>query len=171
MVFSFHFSSLYPAPYIDCMCVSLFRFHISILEQFLCCLKRPALPRHIKVWVSFELFALYMYISGWHDKKMTFLLTKHFFRNSRTELTPKHLMLFWFQENVRIRNLFEKRKMMCVEPADFQAWLIDWVSGFAEFDSMVYKKWIEDDIQRSFLQVIQNHFLKSRFAPLLLKTW
>ena len=34
MCFSFHFSSLYPAPYID-LYVSLFKFHIWILEQFL----------------------------------------------------------------------------------------------------------------------------------------
>ena len=66
MGFSFHFSSLYPAPYIELYaCVSLFKFHIWILEQFWCCPKRPTLARHIKVWVSFELFgALYMYISG-----------------------------------------------------------------------------------------------------------
>ena len=51
MGFSFHFSCLYPAPYI---------------ELYVCyCPKRPALARHIKIWVSFELFgALYIYISG-----------------------------------------------------------------------------------------------------------
>ena len=43
---------------LNCMCVSLFKFHIWILEQFFCCPKRPALPRHIKVWVSFELFGI-----------------------------------------------------------------------------------------------------------------
>ena len=66
MGFSFHFSSLYPTPYaLNCMCVSLSKFHIWIFEQFKCCQKRPVLPRHIKVWVSFELFgALYMYISA-----------------------------------------------------------------------------------------------------------
>ena len=106
---------------------------------------------HFSFVISAVFWNLEQFLHADMTKKDDFL-TKHFFRNSRTELTPKHLMLFWFQENVRIRNLFEKRKMMCVEPADFQAWLIDWVSGFAEFDSMVYKKWIEDDIQISFLQ-------------------
>ena len=44
--------------------VSLFQLDIWILEQFYCCPKWPALPRHIEVWASFELFgALYMYIS------------------------------------------------------------------------------------------------------------
>ena len=63
-VFPFTFQA-YTLPHkLYCMCVSLFKFHIWILEQIKCCPKRPALPRHIKVWVSFELFgALYMYIS------------------------------------------------------------------------------------------------------------
>ena len=72
MGFSFHFSSLHSAPYIDCMCVSLFKFHIWILEQFYCCPKWPVLPRHIKLWVLFESFeALYMYISGITGKSLS----------------------------------------------------------------------------------------------------
>ena len=51
---------------INCICVSLFKFHIWTLKQFYHCPKQPALSRHIKVWVSFELFwALYMYIFGY----------------------------------------------------------------------------------------------------------
>ena len=60
----FHFTfQAYTLPHtLNCMCVSVFEFHFWILEQFKCCPKRPALPRHMKV--SFEFFgALYMYIS------------------------------------------------------------------------------------------------------------
>ena len=61
--FSFTFQAYTLPNTLNCMYVSLFRFHIWILKQ--CCPKRPALPRHIRVWVSFELFgALCIYISG-----------------------------------------------------------------------------------------------------------
>ena len=64
LVFPVTFQAYFLPHTLNCMRVSLFEFHIWILEQFYCCLKRPTLPRHIKVWVSFELFgALYMYIS------------------------------------------------------------------------------------------------------------
>ena len=64
-VFPFTFQAYILPHTLNFMCVSLFKFHIWILEQFWCRKKRPALPRHIKVWVSLELFgALYMYISG-----------------------------------------------------------------------------------------------------------
>ena len=59
-VFPFTFQVYILPNTLNCMCVSLFKFRIWILEHFLCCQKWPALPRHIKVWVSFELFgALY----------------------------------------------------------------------------------------------------------------
>ena len=63
-VISFTFQA-YTLPHtLNCICVSLFKFHTWILKYFLHCPKRPALPRHIKEYVSFELFgALYMYIS------------------------------------------------------------------------------------------------------------
>ena len=64
-VFPFTFQAYILPHTLNCMCVSLFKFHISFLEQFQCCPTLPALAGHIKVWVSFELFgALYMYISG-----------------------------------------------------------------------------------------------------------
>jgi hypothetical protein len=74
-IFPFTFQAYILPHTLNCMCVSLFKFHAWILEQFQCCPKRPALPRHIKVWVSFELFgALYMYISAlvikWHRKNL-----------------------------------------------------------------------------------------------------
>ena len=59
MGYSFHFWSLYSASYIELqVCNSLFKFQIWILKQFWHCPKRPVLPRHIKVWVSFELFGV-----------------------------------------------------------------------------------------------------------------
>ena len=67
LVFPLTFQAYILPHTLNCMCVSLFKFHILILEQFKCCPKRPALPTHIKVWVSFELFgALYMCISASH---------------------------------------------------------------------------------------------------------
>ena len=53
------------------MCVSLLKFHIWISEQVYCCPKRPALTRHTKVQVSFELFgALYTYTSALPANKL-----------------------------------------------------------------------------------------------------
>ena len=59
MGFSFQFSSLYPAPFIE--------LYVFKPIQISCLNSRAVLvlpTRHIKVWVSFELFgALYMYMS------------------------------------------------------------------------------------------------------------
>ena len=54
-VTSFTFQA-YTLPHIlNCICVSLFKFLIWILNQFLHCPKGPSLPTHIKVSVSYEL--------------------------------------------------------------------------------------------------------------------
>ena len=66
LVFPFTFQAYILLHTLNCMCVSLFKVNIWILEQFKCCQKWPALPRHLKLWVLFELFgALYMYISDY----------------------------------------------------------------------------------------------------------
>ena len=62
-VFPFTFQAYILPHTLNCKCFSLLIFHIWILEQFKSCPKWPALPRHIKVWVSFELFGA-LYISG-----------------------------------------------------------------------------------------------------------
>ena len=49
-VFPFTFQAYILPHTLNCICVSLFRFQIWILEQFLCRPKRPALPRHIKYY-------------------------------------------------------------------------------------------------------------------------
>ena len=84
----FHFQA-YTLPHtLNCICVSLFEFRIWILKQFYHCPKRLALPRHIKIQVSIELFgALYMYISN------------SAFENVRTYLLPsmRHNKYSWLQ--------------------------------------------------------------------------
>ena len=47
-VISFTFQAYTLRHTLNCVCVSLFRFHIWILKQFYHCPKLPALPRHIK---------------------------------------------------------------------------------------------------------------------------
>ena len=56
---------------LSCMCVSLFKFHIWILEQFQCCPKLPALPRLAQthenmsfIWIVWG--TLYVYLWFWH---------------------------------------------------------------------------------------------------------
>ena len=49
--FNFTFQAYILHHTLICICVSLFKFHIGILEQSYCCPKWPVLPRHKKVWV------------------------------------------------------------------------------------------------------------------------
>ena len=53
-VFHFTFQAYILPHTLNCICVSLFKFHIWILEQFQCCQKRPALPRHTKYEFHFN---------------------------------------------------------------------------------------------------------------------
>ena len=48
-VFPFTFQAYILPHTLNCMCVSLLRFHIWILEQLYYCPKQPALPRNTKV--------------------------------------------------------------------------------------------------------------------------
>ena len=87
------FKLIYPAQYIE--------FYLN-LKQFWHFPKRPALPRHIKVKVSFELFgALYMYISALSTKKFDqessiYSLIHH--RNNSETFCNVHKVAFCFEE-------------------------------------------------------------------------
>ena len=65
LIHDFHFTfQAYALPHtLNGICVSLFKFHTWILRQFLLCPKRPALPRPIKVLVSFECLEYLVYIT------------------------------------------------------------------------------------------------------------
>ena len=105
---------------LNCMCVGLFKFHFWISKQFLCCPKRPALPRHIKVWVSFELFGALCMLSlvwwwtsvwlcqdicqilmrrlhnkDWAGKKVTILYSKYLIVKNSGIIKFLYLHLTW----------------------------------------------------------------------------
>ena len=93
---------------LNCMCASLFEFHMWILEQFKCCPKRP---RHIKVWVSFELFgALYMYIFAqilklWELSELSLANEKRNWEVRRDEPKAWTSSLLWWYITLQINTL------------------------------------------------------------------
>ena len=84
---------------LNCMCVSLFKFHICILEQFYCCPKWPALPRHIKVLfrvLGIYNFALHLKLRH-YEKAKTFETIFHLFLQSsenKWKTLGKYLHIF-----------------------------------------------------------------------------
>ena len=82
-------------------------------------------------------------------------------RNSTPQFTVTSNALFASRKTWGF-GIFLKKEKWCVSSQQIfkHDWLSDWVSGFAEFDSMVYKKASEEHIQNYFLQVKQKQFLK-----------
>ena len=83
-----HFTfQAYTQPHtLNCICVSLFKFHTWILEQFFRCPKRLALPRHTKVFF-FSLMYFYFH------EHTTFLIT---IWNIYIKISPQHSSRIYF---------------------------------------------------------------------------
>ena len=90
------------------MCVGLFKF----------------LPRHIKVWFSFELFgALYMYISGWMWKTYSKFMRSN---DEQPILNIRILDFVYEYEFVFLRKNLTKLQLIGVWSYDIVKILVNW---------------------------------------------